>query len=49
MVKSLYNVIFTRKHHSQESREVNPYPAGDYTAVRNIQTVYTGIAKANVK
>ena len=31
-----------RKHHSQESREFNPYPTGNHKAVRNI-------AKANVK
>ena len=29
----------TRKHHSQESREVNPCPAGDHKAVRNIKIV----------
>ena len=29
----------TWKHYSQESREVNPYPAGDHNAARNIKTV----------
>ena len=29
----------TRKLYSQESRDVNPYPAGDHKAVRNIKTV----------
>ena len=31
--------IHTMKHHLQESRELNPYQAGDHTAVRNIKTV----------
>ena len=25
----------TRKHHTQESQEVSPYPAGDHNAARN--------------
>ena len=29
----------TSKHHSQESREVNPYAAGDHKAVTNINIV----------
>ena len=32
------------KYHSEESREVNPNPAGDHKAVRNIKE-----ATANVK
>ena len=29
----------TMKHHSQESREINIYLAGDHKAIRNIKTV----------
>ena len=29
----------TRKHHSQDSGEVNPYLAGDHKVVRNTNTV----------
>ena len=36
----------TRKHHIQESQEVNPFPAGDHKAARNRQD---RMAKTNHK
>ena len=36
----------TRKHHSQESREVSPYPAADHKGCKEHQD---SITKANVK
>ena len=34
----------TRKHHTQESQEVSPFPAGDHKAARNR---YDSIIKTN--
>ena len=31
----------TRKHHTQESQEVSPFPAGDHKAARNRQDIIT--------
>ena len=31
----------TRKHHTQESQEVSPFPAGDHKAARNRQDIMT--------
>ena len=36
----------TRKHHTQESQEVSPFPAGDHMAARNRRD---NIIKTNVK
>ena len=37
----LESVRKARNHHIQESQEVNPFPVGDYQAVRNRQDVMT--------
>ena len=36
----------SRKHHSRESQEISPFPAGDHKAIRNGQD---SIIKATVK
>ena len=50
-IRNQYNQVSqsdknTRKHHTQESQEISPFPAGDQKAARNRQD---GITKTNMK